>query len=51
MLAGTQAYGNPSDMSKGWGTKFSNTDFNEFLFATGDVSMWMIMERDEVLDS
>jgi glutathionyl-hydroquinone reductase len=51
LLAGTQAYGDPKNMDKAWSDKFDNSKFNEFLFATGDMSLWMTMEKDEATGS
>jgi len=34
-------------MDKAWTEKFDKTPFNEFLFATGDMALWMTMTRDE----
>ena len=42
-LAGTDVFGDPSDNSKPWSIKFADKDFEEFLFATGDMDKWMIM--------
>merc|ERR1711990_806955 len=48
-LAGTDVYGNPDDDSKPWSVKFADKDFEEFLFATGDMKKWAVMEKDVVL--
>ena len=34
-------------MDKPWSEKFDKSQFNEFLFATGDMALWMTMTRDE----
>jgi hypothetical protein len=38
-------------MDKAWSEKFDNAKFNEFLFATGDMNVWMTMTKDEAIGS
>lgn len=49
-LSGSDVFGDSSDDSQPWTVKFDDKDFSEFLFATGDLQVWMVMEKDEVLD-
>ena len=48
-LTGTDVVGNPYDGSSSWSTKYDGLEFNQFLFASGDLSMWMVMKRDDVI--
>ena len=56
-LAGTQIYGNPRrgtfSQSGHWSINFEEAvpGYDEFLFATGDCSNWLIMKRDELVGS
>lgn len=36
-------------MTKAWSTKFDDIEFTEFLFITGDKSIWLTMTKDEAL--
>ena len=51
-LAGTHVYGDPSKgiaSASAWSIKFDDKDFDEFLFATGDETQWLIAAKDEVI--
>jgi|TARA_B110001450_G_C17433089_1_gene404688 hypothetical protein len=50
-LRGTLVVGNPQDDSKHWTVKFDDLTFTEILFATGDMSKWMIMDKDQAIGS
>ncbi len=53
-LAGTDVYGRaPRVLSDdptlpSWSVKFDDVEFDEFLFATGDGSKWMVVAKDEI---
>ena len=49
-LRGADVYGTPCGATchKEWSSKFVNTRFNQFLFATGDESKWLIAYKNEV---
>jgi len=50
-LVGTAIYGKQSEghrSSSPWSIKFDEMPFDEFLFATGDESKWLISTRDSV---
>eukprot|EP00927_Polykrikos_kofoidii_P038438 TRINITY_DN32789_c0_g1_i1.p1 TRINITY_DN32789_c0_g1~~TRINITY_DN32789_c0_g1_i1.p1 ORF type:complete len:2073 (-),score=458.55 TRINITY_DN32789_c0_g1_i1:280-6498(-) len=55
-LHGTEVYGD-TDGRRGdpnapaWSIRFTEEDFDEFLFATGDSKKWMIVRRSDVLVS
>jgi hypothetical protein len=36
-------------MTEAWSEKFDDAKFNEFLFATGDMEIWMIMDKEEAI--
>ncbi len=42
-------FGDPNNDAESWSIDFSNDDFTEFLFASGDEEIWMRMMRDDVL--
>jgi hypothetical protein len=42
----TGSYGNVAE----WQIDFSNESYNEFLFASGDFSIWLIAAKDQVID-
>ena len=47
-IMGTEQYGTPSNSNNAaeWTVKFNYvTDVHQFLFATGDKQMWMVMEK------
>ena len=50
-LLGTAKYGTPCGVKcpQEWSIRFDNQDFNQFLFATGDGTKWLIAEKDEVI--
>ena len=52
-LNGSDVYGIPSGPhgSNGWSIRFDNVSFFQFLFATGDSTMWLIASKDEVIGS
>ena len=49
-LRGTDVYGDPSVGAAAagaeWSIKFADTEFDQFLFATGDHTKWMVVDRD-----
>ena len=49
-LRGTDVYGTPcgSMCKQEWSIRFDNKNFNQFLFATGDESKWLIADKDVV---
>jgi len=51
-LRGTAVYGDPSGGdhpdAPQWSVRFSEDDFDEFLFATGDGSKWIVLPKKEV---
>ena len=52
-LRGTSVYGDPcgATCATEWSTKFDDTNFNQFLFATGDLQKWLIADKDVVTGS
>jgi hypothetical protein len=46
---GTDVYGMKGCTTQPWGEEFKSTDFDQFLFISGDKSMWMIMTRLEAI--
>ena len=51
-LRGTHsAYGNSGDDSQPWTVSWSSRDYDEIMFATGDLQHWMIVEKDELIGS
>ena len=46
-------YGTPcgATCNEEWSTKFDKTEFNQFLFATGDENKWLIASKNEVTGS
>ena len=51
-LRGTDVYGKPcgGSCNEEWSIKFDKTEFNQFLFATGDERKWLIASRNDVTD-
>lgn len=51
-LAGINEYGKhvkqTFDSADAWSIEFQRTDFNEFLFATGDCFHWVVMDREQL---
>ena len=49
-LRGTEVYGTPCGATCGqeWSIRFDNDNFNQFLFATGDESKWLIADKQVV---
>ena len=49
-LRGTDVYGTPcgAKCNKEWSIKFSNQQFDQFLFATGDGKKWLIADKNAV---
>ena len=49
-LRGTDVYGTPCGATGNdeWSIKFDKVEFNQFLFATGDESKWLIASKNEV---
>ena len=48
LLVGNVADGDPSVDTKEWTIRFENMIFDEFLFATGDMKKWMIVNKQHV---
>jgi len=46
-LLGTDVYGDPKNMEKPFSIKFG--DFNQFLFETEDLTMWLIVNKTELI--
>jgi len=46
-LAGTDVYGSPGT-SAAWATAFDKSTVNQFMFATGDCTKWLITTPDAV---
>jgi len=44
-LKGTDVYGNPEDDSQPWSIKFKLTDFDEFLFISGNGNLWLRLTK------
>ena len=49
LLKGTEVYGDPQDMTKEWSVSWSQDDFNEFLFASGDFQHWAIIKKSDLI--
>ena len=49
-LRGTEVYGSPcgATCNQEWSVKFNTEKFNQFLFATGDESKWLIADKNVV---
>ena len=49
-LSGTAVYGKPCGgvCDKEWSVRFDNIPFNQFMFAAGDDSKWIIIGRTQV---
>jgi len=52
-LAGTDVYGDPNNDSLAWSINFKDAvpNYNQFLFASGDGSVWLIATVDAVIGS
>ena len=52
-MEGTSSYGNAhgDPLGPDFSKKFDESEFDYFLFSTGDMSKWMIMKKDEVIGS
>ena len=52
-LRGTEVYGTPCGATGAteWSVEFDNKDFDQFMFATGDLEKWLIADKDEVIGS
>ena len=50
-LAGTSVYGTAYDDRSNWSVKFSHLTYNQFLFVSGDRSVWLIASKDSVSGS
>jgi hypothetical protein len=52
-LKGTEEYGDSSlgdhPNAPEWSKKFESSNFDEFLFSTGDGSRWMVVDRSEII--
>ena len=44
-LLGTDSYGTPYDDTNAWTIPFSDLEYDQFLFITGDAKKWMVMDR------
>jgi hypothetical protein len=54
LLVGTSVYGDSSQgpkSSAAWSINFEDMDFDQFLFATGDETKWLIADKDQVTGS
>uniref|UniRef100_A0A0G4I4H5 EGF-like domain-containing protein n=1 Tax=Chromera velia CCMP2878 TaxID=1169474 RepID=A0A0G4I4H5_9ALVE len=49
-LYGTDVYGTPGDpdSAQTWSVRFDNETYDQFLFTTGDESVWLVANRTEV---
>jgi len=47
-LAGTDEYGDPENDAAEWSTRFKGKNFEEFLFATGDCTKWLVAAKSSV---
>ena len=43
------AYGSPNNAAAAWSKKYDDAPFNEFLFATGDLSLWLQVTKDQAI--
>ena len=48
-LAGTCVIGDPSDNTREWAVKYDHETFDQFLFATNDISHYTFMEKSKFL--
>ena len=48
-LAGTEVYGDRADDTMEWSILFDNIPFTQFVFATGDLSSYIIALKDVIL--
>ena len=48
---GTSVYGTPCGMKcpQEWSIRFDNQVFNQFLFASGDETKWLIADKEQVI--
>ena len=49
LLVGTDVYGTAGSTMEAWSLEYKSSDFDQFLFISGDSSMWMIMTRLEAI--
>ena len=49
-LRGDEVYGDPTDQTSEWSIQFSKMYFNQFAFATADLSQFIIASNDEILN-
>ena len=47
-LKGTEVTGNPENDAQSWSVKFDDQDYSEILFASGDLTKWMVMDKEDV---
>jgi len=50
-LAGTAQYGSHTNDAEEWSVRFDTASFNEFLFASGDCSLWLVASKMSVYGS
>ena len=48
-LLGKEAYGDSSNDSVPWSIEFKNMHFDQFAFATGDLSEFIVASKDKIL--
>jgi len=48
-LMGTNLYGNPEDDSQAWSIKWKLSDFDEFLFISGNGNSWLRVTKAELI--
>ena len=46
---GTAVYGSPNNDDVPWSIKYDLGDFDEFLFASGNMKFWMRATKDEII--
>jgi hypothetical protein len=48
-LVGTDVYGTAGSSTEAWSLEYKSSDFDQFLFMSGDGTKWMIMTRVDVI--
>jgi hypothetical protein len=48
-LVGTDVYGTTGSTMDAWSIEYKSSDFDQFLFISGDGTKWMIMTRLEAI--
>ena len=46
---GTAEYGNPNNDDEPWSIKWNLSDFDEFLFASGNMKYWMRASKNDII--